>query len=414
MVEICGREMKPQCIIPWVYMEIFPDGTVTPCCSNWMSLGNIKDTKIEDIFNSDQMNKFRLEMLGETLPSSCSGCSAIENYGGNEKSLRSKYNKVFESSFSEVNQNTNTDGSLKKIKFKGWDFKISNKCNFKCRMCCPELSTRINQENKEHSLRHFNKEVFDHSTYLNIPDFVDKYIDDFELIEFAGGETLLMDDQYYLLQTLIERGRTNINLWYNTNMSVLKYKNKNILDYWRQWDPDKLKVYASIDEIGERAEYIRSGTVWNAVEKNLKIISKEKFKRHTNITVTCYNIFRLPEIIQHLMDIGYVSEDYNYRNFDLSLETSDWNISILTDEFREEIKNKLLEFINKYPSDISDIFVDILNCLQTPMNVQSAKKFLIYNTKIDKIRGEKGFNIIPELLDIVNYFKTQNETPQRP
>jgi sulfatase maturation enzyme AslB (radical SAM superfamily) len=281
-------------------------------------------------------------------------------------------------------------------------------------MCSPKLSSRINQENKEHSLRHFDEEVFDHSTYLNISNFVDKYIDNFELIEFAGGETLLMDDQYYLLQTLIERGRTDINLWYNTNMSVLKYKDKNILDYWRQWDPDKLKVYASIDEIGERAEYIRSGTVWSVVEKNLKIISKEKFKRHTNITVTCYNIFRLPEIIQHLMDIGYVSEDYNYRNFDLSLETSDWNISILTDEFREEIKNKLLKFIDKYPSDISDIFVDILNCLQTPMNVQSAKKFLVYNTKIDKIRGEKGFNIIPELLDIVNYFKTQNETSQRP
>jgi sulfatase maturation enzyme AslB (radical SAM superfamily) len=196
-------------------------------------------------------------------------------------------------------------------------------------------------------------------------------------------------------------------------MSVLKYKDKNILDYWRQWNPDKLKVYASIDEIGERSEYIRSGTVWSVVEKNLKIISKEKFKRHVNITVTCYNIFRLPEIIQHLMNIGYISEDYNYRNFDLSLETSDWNISILTDKFREEIKNKLLEFINKYPSDISDIFVDILNCLQTPMNVQLAKKFLVYNIKIDKIRGEKGFTIIPELLDIVNYFKTQNETPSK-
>lgn len=406
--------MKPQCIIPWVYMEILPDGRVTPCCSNCTTLGNIKDTKIEDIFNSKQMNKIRLEMFGETLPSSCSVCSVIENYGGNQKSLRNKYNQVFASSFREVEKNTNTDGSLKKIKFKGWDFRISNKCNFKCRMCSPELSSLINKENKENSLRHFGEEIIDYSIYFNIPEFVDRYIDDFELIEFAGGETLLMDDQYDLLQTLIEKGRTDINLWYNTNMSVLKYKDKNILDYWRQWDPDKLKVYASIDEIGERAEYIRSGTVWSVVEKNLKIISKEKFKRHTNIVVTCYNVFRLPEIIQHLMDIGYISGDYNYRNFDLTLESGDWNISLLTDEFRKEIKNKLLEFIDKYPSDISDIFIDILNCLQIPMNVQLSKNFLFYNIKIDKIRGERGFVIIPELLDIVNYFKTQNETPQRP
>lgn len=392
----------PQCIIPWVYMEIFPDGTVTPCCGNTLPLGNIKDENIKDIWNNAEMCNFRLDMFKNQLPESCGTCKLVESYGERESriNLRQIYNKVFASSFDDVDKITNADGSVNQIKFKGWDFKISNKCNFKCRTCMPELSSGINEENKKNNLPHFNG-ILDHSGYLDIKNFIDENINDFELIEFAGGETLLMDEQYYLLKTLIDRGKTDINLWYNTNMSILKYKDNDILDYWRQWQPDKLMVIASIDEIGKRAEYIRKGTIWENVENNLKIISKEKFKRHTITVVSCYNVFRLPEIIDHLIDIGHISEEYNYRNFDLSFEMGDFSVLALTAEFRKKIKDKLLKFIDDYPVDISDIFFYILKLMDEPMDINVTKTFLKYNKKIDNIRKENGFEIIPELNDIM-------------
>ena len=396
----------PQCIVPWVYMEIFPDGTVTPCCANMKDLGNLKDKSIEEIWNDTEMNNFRLEMFDDVLPESCASCKLVESYGQSESrvNLREIYNKFFASSFADVERITNDDGSLNEIKFKGWDFKISNKCNFKCRTCIPELSSGVNEENKQNNLQHFDG-ILDHSKDLKIKEFIDNHINNFELIEFAGGETLLMDEQYHLLQTLIDNKRTDITLWYNTNMSILKYKDHDILKYWRQWDPDKLTVIASIDEIGARAEYVRKGTVWKTIENNLKTISKEKFKRHTITVVSCYNVFRLPEIINYLIDIGHISEDYNYRNFDLSFEMGDFNIRLLPDKFKEKIKEKLMKFIDEYPVDISDIFYYTLKILDEPMDVDLAKRFLMLNAKVDKIRNENGFVIVPELFELVKYFR---------
>ena len=135
-------KILPKCIIPWLYLEIFPDGVVTPCCTNNLKLGDIKTTSLEEIWNGSEMNQFRLSLFEENLPISCHSCKMIEELGGN--SLRKKYNDFFKNSFSDVLGNTTKDGSLKNIKFKGWDFKISNKCNFKCRMCFEGLSSSFN------------------------------------------------------------------------------------------------------------------------------------------------------------------------------------------------------------------------------------------------------------------------------
>ena len=393
--------MKPQCIIPWVYLEIFPEGTVTPCCANNLPLGDIKTTSLEEIWNGEKMNQFRRSLFAKNLPSSCQSCVETEKLGG--QSLREKYNDFFNSSFSSVADNTNEDGSLKTISFKGWDFKVSNKCNFKCRMCGPRLSSA------------FTGVIQEHAKDLNIDQFVDNNIDHFELIEFAGGETLLMDEQYELLEKLINRGRTDVELWYNTNMSVLSHKGKNILDYWDKWNPDKLTIFASIDEIGDRAEYIRKGTRWEIVDKNLKTIAGQKFKRHVNTVVSCFNVFRLPEIIKHLTDIGYIDQRFGYSNFDLSIfgdtgECVPLSIEVLPPKFKLQTKQKLISFINDYnlehTVDISGKFIHILKLLSNELNMKSLCNFLTQNIDMDKKRNESLVEVIPEFKEVIKEYKT--------
>lgn len=398
----------PQCIMPWVYLEVFPNGDVTPCCSNLQKLGNIKTENIEDLWNGSKIKKLRLEMLKNELPESCKYCKYLENLG--TESLREKYNKVFEKYFKEVEENTNEDGSINKIKFRGWDFRISNKCNFKCRMCVSDLSSSINAENKKHNINHyFHENIISNSKYMDILNFVEKYSEYFELIEFAGGETLLMDEQYELLNYLITSNNTNVNLWYNTNMSILKYKDKNILDYWRKWNPNKLTVIASIDEIGDRAEYLRKGTEWKTVENHLKIISKESFNRSTNITVTCFNVYRLPEIISYLTNIDYISQKCDYSNFMLSFEMDKFHISLLPNNFRSEIKLKILSFIEefktKYNVDLHDKFIHILSELNVQMQEEKLKHLLRDTLKMDKIRNESMIKTFPELKVLLDHFR---------
>lgn len=392
--------MIPKCIIPWLYLEIFPDGVVTPCCANDLPLGNIKDISLEKIWNGEKMNQFRLSLLGDNLPPTCSSCEIVESLDG--LSLRKKYNSFFKDSFPEAIKNTNKDGSLKSIKFKGWDFKISNKCNFKCRMCSERLSSS------------FNGQILEHAKDLNIDEFLNNNIENLELIEFAGGETLLMDEQYELLEKLINYGKTDIELWYNTNMSIMTYKNKNILDYWNKWDPKRLTVFASIDEIDERAEYIRRGTKWSIIDKNLKTIAKQNFNRSTHITVSSLNVFRLPEIIQYLTNIEYIHEKFDYKNFELALidgatEQGIYGIDILPVKFKLKTKEKIISFINKYNSkystDISKEFDQILNFLDVNLNEKNLKKFLIENKKMDNQKNENLLKSIPEFSEVFSELK---------
>jgi radical SAM protein with 4Fe4S-binding SPASM domain len=399
--------MIPKCILPWVYLEIEQNGNVHPCCQNDYVLGKLKESSIEQIWNGDKMSEFRLSLLKDQLPDTCLSCKKAEEL--QSYSVRKIYNEVFKNSFSEAIKNTNEDGSLKNIKFKGYHFRISNKCNFKCRMCNKESSSA------------FTGEVIEYSKELNFDEFVENNIDDLELIEFSGGETLIMDEHYQLLQKLIDKGKTDVHIEYSTNMSTLQYKSHKVLDYWNKWNPQKLFVAASIDEIGERAEYIRKGTKWSSVEKNLKLISQQPFTTQVTMTISCFNVFRLPEIIQHLTDIGYIDpkkfldETHKYSMVQLyfvdpASEESPLSLWILPEQFKNRTKDKLNCFIRDYNiiynTDISPIFKPVISYLNKKTNREIVNTFLYTNIEMDKDRGENLFKTIPEFVEILDEWKS--------
>ena len=49
---------------------------------------------------------------------------------------------------------------------------------------------------------------------------VDRFINDVEEIYFAGGEPLVMEEHYLILEKLIAAGRTDVRLRYNTNLVI--------------------------------------------------------------------------------------------------------------------------------------------------------------------------------------------------
>ena len=64
---------------------------------------------------------------------------------------------------------------------------------------------------------------------------IEKHIDSVQEIHFAGGEPVLMEEHWRLLDILLEKGLTNVKLKYSTNATVLTYKKRNILDVWKQF-----------------------------------------------------------------------------------------------------------------------------------------------------------------------------------
>jgi radical SAM protein with 4Fe4S-binding SPASM domain len=395
------------CAVPWMHLNFEPNGKVVPCCltsaHNYFS-GDLNDQNIHEIWNSDNMKQMRREMINGIEPEICSKCFDRERVTG--ESGRIYQNREFPDVLKKIPDITLPDGTATEMKLQYWDFRFSNLCNFKCRSCGPRYSSAwvpdakklgwISEQDKV-----WNIDGVDDKTNF---DFLKDQVQYVKKIYFAGGEPLLMDEHWKILEMLVENKRFDVKINYNTNCSVLTYGKKNVLDYWKLWEFPKLEVWPSIDEIGRRAELIRSGTVWSKVEDNLKEINKyDNIIIRPGITVGAWNVFRLPEIIDHFDKIGILKEKHLYANFFINLlETPQhYHVHILPDEFKQQTIEKLTKFMrefnSKYGTDIDNRFTHILHELTKPHSEKYAIKFLEITRQLDQIRKESTFDVIPEM-----------------
>jgi MoaA/NifB/PqqE/SkfB family radical SAM enzyme len=294
------------------------------------------------------------------------------------------------------------------MELKYWDFRFSNLCNLKCRTCGPRFSSAWVPDAKKLGYTDQEKvwnieSVDDMSNF----DFLKEQVKHVEKIYFAGGEPLLMPEHWQMLDMLVENKRFDVSLSYNTNCTTLTYGKKNIIDYWKQWDFGKLEVWPSLDEIDERAELVRSGTRWKDVEANLKqLIELPNAIIRPGLTIGGLNVFRLPAIIDRLMDLGVLKEKFGYINFFLNLvmDPGYYHVKILPDEYKQKISADLLkycdDFNKKYNTNINIHFDHILHELSLPHDPRAAKAFLGLSASMDMLRNEKTFEVIPEL-DVV-------------
>ena len=137
------------------------------------------------------------------------------------------------------------------------------------------------------------------------------HLDTIEEVYFAGGEALITPQHYEILDYWISKGHTDVKLRYTTNFSNLKYKSKSIIDYWKKFKD--VRIAASLDTFGERAEYSRKGTEWDKIISNRNIMLKECPDVYFEITptVSIFSIHSLFEfhkswVEQGLLDINNI------------------------------------------------------------------------------------------------------------
>ena len=267
---------KTLCVVPWIHIHTNPSGIATPCCiaescTKPEGVGNAREQSLMEIVNSEPMKKLRLDMIAGVKNSECTNCYVHEDQG--IKSFRNMINTEFEHQYDVINS-TKKDGSLKEFKMRYFDIRFNNICNFKCRTCGSGFSTQWEQEDLKNKV--WNAKVIpknDNKEFLG--EVVDQ-IQHMETAYFAGGEPLITEEHYILLEEMIRSGKTDIKLRYNTNLSNLKFKDKDLLSLWKNFKKG-VDIYASIDHYGDRAEYIRLGTDWAKVEENLIMAKKTPY-----------------------------------------------------------------------------------------------------------------------------------------
>lgn len=399
------------CTIPWVHLNFEPNGKVVPCCltsyHNYFA-GDLNTQSIDQVWNSDNMKNLRLQFLRNEQPKICSTCFDREKVTG--ESGRIYHNKDYKKIIDLIPDMTNPDGSCKEMKLRYWDFRFSNLCNYKCRSCGPRYSSSWVPDAKKLGYTDQEKvwsieQVGSSTNY----DFLKDQIQYVERIYFAGGEPLLMPEHWQILDLLVENEKFDVRIAYNTNASTLTYNGKNVLDYWKKWKEWKVEVWPSIDEIGERAELIRSGTVWSKVESNLKqITALDNVWIRPGITVGAWNVRRLPVIIEHLIKINVIKEKYKFQNFFINLLQfpEHYHVHILPDNYRQDTFNELTDFIAeynaKYDTTIDHIFEHIMHELKKPWSKKFAIDFVNKTKQLDAVRNENLWDVIPEMKVILD------------
>jgi len=390
-----------------MHLAFEPNGRVVPCCLTSTKASNANNLNlkgIDEIWNSPEQRDLRRTMMAGEKPAICDKCFKQEEVTG--VSGRVHHNREFPHVVKSIPDITTSDGSVTEMKLRYWDFRFSNLCNMKCRSCGPDFSSAWVPDGKILGYRNSSAKVLTINGVEGKPnyDFLEEQVDYVEKIYFAGGEPLLMEEHWQILDMLVKKKKFDVRLSYNTNASTLKNSGNNVLDYWKQWNNNKVEIWPSIDEIGERAELIRSGTVWSKVENNLIEMSKlDNIIIRPSITVGAWNIFRLPEIIEHLKTIGVITNKYGYSNFNLNLleEPGHYHMHILPDDFREQTIDKLQDWIKKFnlenSTDISNKFTQMIHELKKPRSLIDLMKFFHVTKQIDELRNEDIYEIIPEL-----------------
>jgi organic radical activating enzyme len=341
-------DSKVFCMAPWVHAHTNPIGEASPCCIAKGTFSNSLDTDLNGVVNSAGMKSLRQDMIAGNENPACSTCYGHEQQ--NIGSFRSWFNKEYGNHIDYSLANTQKDGTLDYFKMRYFDLRFNNICNFKCRTCNSSFSSQWEQEDLKRNvpwariLPRNNKKEFLNEVLAQVPYMEHAY--------FAGGEPLITEEHYILLEEMIRLDKTDIKLKYNSNISNLKFKNKDIFDLWSKFK-QPIEMAASIDHYGKRAEYIRNGTDWNQVESNLMKLSQvSNVDLKLNSVVSIFNYASFAEFVSYLLDKRILS-------ITPKIELSTYNMvspehitaQALPQHIKEESKNKLLDVITRLSRD---------------------------------------------------------------
>jgi MoaA/NifB/PqqE/SkfB family radical SAM enzyme len=399
---------KTFCMIPWIHLHTSPLGVVAPCCisestSTVNGMGNAKTQSLMELINSEKIKQLRVDMINEVSNSECTICydQELVNVKSFRQDVNSKYNEYYE----EALANTSSSGEITQFKMKYFDIRFSNICNFKCRSCGSEFSTQWEQEDIKSKV-----------SYAKIipkndnPKFLQEVVDQIQFMEmayFAGGEPLITEEHYILLEEMIRQKRTDIQLRYNTNLSNLKFKDKDLLSLWKNFQ-HKIQVSASIDHYGERAEYIRHGTNWSTVEENFTVVKKTAYVNLTiNTVLSVFNLLTIHDFYKYLVNKQlYNLKDNVYSMYNLS-DPPHLSGHILPNEYK--LKGK--ESLEKYIKILNDNNFHDKHLVQPKQSLnwlfskntweEQKDKFRSEIQRLDNLRGEDFNNTFPELAGLI-------------
>jgi hypothetical protein len=316
------------CMAPWVHTYLSPQTERRMCCASREPAQNFEqyiDTSagtgryipvtLEQHWNSDHMRSVRRRMLaGETLPE----CEVCNDKLLNTSVYRSYFNSLFGHKYEQVVDSTDSTGHTT-MKPVSWDYRFSNLCNFKCRMCGDMLSSAWETEQRQNNMVDWSNsknnwmqpEIKEQITAFQDTQIEREFAEAVaehrvEEVYWVGGEPLMYEQHWRYMRQIVEQGDGGrVYARYNTNLSRIDYRGTNlfrdILSHLRDW-----QVCASLDGTGRTGEYIRTGLDFNGWLSNFRSgMAHATHRRQMRIdfTLTLPGLFEVASIHRLAQDL---------------------------------------------------------------------------------------------------------------
>jgi hypothetical protein len=164
---------------------------------------------------------------------------------------------------------------------------------------------------------------------------------------FAGGESLIIEEHYELLEECIKRGyASKIELRYNSN--AVEWRD-DLFELWSHFK--RVRFHYSIDADNERNDYIRYPSQWAHQERVFDILDNtpDNVEVTTATTIMALNIAYIPEFIKWKVQKGYKKiNKWPLGAGGINMHFAYWppqlNVKVLPQEVKDQIEQKYEEF----------------------------------------------------------------------
>jgi len=398
------------CSAPWFQTRIDWDGHYRPCCGLTENASefegrtqySIKDTTVDEWMSSEYSQYLRKNLTEGIQLKECDNCWQKEKH--NVKSFRHDANNIV-----TKNQNSNLDNTWVKLfvdknqnyqnyQIVSADVKLSNVCNFSCAMCSPFNSSKVydkwqsNLDNKFVQERLLQQPTFlkdiastyqSKRGYQHLKDILKHPL---RYLKVLGGEPTLDKDLFRVVDQvpIDKKSKIHIELVTNGSQDLIEISNR-LQDY------GSVSYTISLEGVGDIQDYVRKGSHWPTIEKNILAAKQNGIHVNVNYTIQAMSVLNLHELLKWCSN----------NQIPISFGVLDYPGHLAVSVLPKKIRNSIVDNLRKSSG------VDVINSPDST-DLLSIDKII---ELIDTIPDQS--ELYPKFLEYVAWFDQDSIQPLR-
>lgn len=379
----------------------------------------------------------RADMLNGVQTKECDYCWNIENLDGQHFSDRhyksanegmglwQAFDEVIESGLGETINPTYMEVAFENI------------CNFKCSYCSPDVSSRWMEEIQSHGpyrladgskqhqldwLKNTGRFPIHHSEdnpYINkFWEWWPSLYESLNTFRITGGEPLLSDNTWKILDYIIENPRPDFRLNINTNMNLPRKIIERLCDKVNLLHGKirQVTIYTSAESVGEQAEYSRYGMDWELFTSNIDYFLSNTPENNQIFFMTTVNVLSSSTFDKFLFYIADLRKKYRnnkeHNKAGFNIAYLRWPvhqcITNLDDEEKKQFEQRMLKCIEELRPDedsVSALYIEEVDQIHRLIKFMYSEKpdpkqqanFAAFFDEYDQRRGTDLLMTFPEL-----------------